>query len=472
MSFEEHIRRNLNNHHSEVDTDALWNSIKDDIPTEKEDKRRRFLFFFTLISVSLGSIFILSQGDLDDPTYLSTKVEITTPSISSIEKYIDNVDTDAILSITKNTKKKRNLSQSKEFNKPLVKRSSTSKIKKANNSSSTIHKPTIVSSSNLNHSIPTDIQNQKFIEVLKDQIRTILPKQKEEELNIFAAELHQAEMIQASLLPEIAIEELEVPEVEDLEYEETEEIRAAFDDERDTKFTFGFSLGSGKVNNTFSPNFPSQREYVDKLNRLQKSSYYIDYSFDLMMAHKSGVYLKSGFLVQKNKTVFNPNSTLVEEVIQNQIPNLNVTGTVYALENGNQNEREETQEPVTTVMTSVYSRPQSLKSKSLTQTNYALPIILGYQFGKGNFKIGVETGVMVNLFSKIKGNINTPYKEQWGINLQQGLSLSYDITPEIALNLAGQYRFTPSSVTESKASYSLKQKSYGINLGLKFNISE
>ena len=34
--FEDHINKKLKNHASSVDTDALWNSIADDIPKEKE----------------------------------------------------------------------------------------------------------------------------------------------------------------------------------------------------------------------------------------------------------------------------------------------------------------------------------------------------------------------------------------------------------------------------------------------------
>lgn len=91
--FEDHIKNRLKNHRSPVDTDALWNSISEDIPKGEERKKRGLFFLFIFgLGITGGIIFIYSNPSYQKElaTYFHTNAH-TLPLAEDIY-YENNVD--------------------------------------------------------------------------------------------------------------------------------------------------------------------------------------------------------------------------------------------------------------------------------------------------------------------------------------------------------------------------------------------
>jgi hypothetical protein len=115
-----------------------------------------------------------------------------------------------------------------------------------------------------------------------------------------------------------------------------------------------------------------------------------------------------------------------------------------------------------------------------------IPVIIGYEFGKGSLKFGINTGVIVNVKHGFEGAVydssltaininketNNIYKTNIGLGLYAGFRIAKDLNDKTQLFVEPHFRYNLSNMTTPNTSFNQKINVTGVNIGLRIKIKD
>ena len=115
-----------------------------------------------------------------------------------------------------------------------------------------------------------------------------------------------------------------------------------------------------------------------------------------------------------------------------------------------------------------------------------IPVIIGYEFGKGSLKFGVNAGVIVNVKHGFEGAVydssltaitinketNNVYKTNIGLGLYAGFRIAKDLNDKTQLFVEPHFRYNLSNMTTPNTSFNQKINVTGVNVGLRIKIKD
>ncbi len=145
--------------------------------------------------------------------------------------------------------------------------------------------------------------------------------------------------------------------------------------------------------------------------------------------------------------------------------------------------------PGDTVVVSDTSSLQTIGYKNLTYKNrfrsIDVPLLIGYQFGNEDIKIGINAGVIFNLSSWYQGVLmdstlavvpltksnDMVYKSKLGLGLYAGISVSKQLGEDMQIFFEPYFRYNLSNMTSTQSSFNQKFSLGGLSIGLRFNLN-
>ena len=115
-----------------------------------------------------------------------------------------------------------------------------------------------------------------------------------------------------------------------------------------------------------------------------------------------------------------------------------------------------------------------------------IPVVIGYEFGKGSLKFGINAGVIVNVKHGFEGAVydssltaininketNNVYKTNIGLGLYAGFRVAKDINDKTQLFIEPHFRYNLSNMTTPNTSFNQKINVTGVNIGLRIKIKD
>ncbi len=115
-----------------------------------------------------------------------------------------------------------------------------------------------------------------------------------------------------------------------------------------------------------------------------------------------------------------------------------------------------------------------------------IPVIIGYEFGKGSLKFGINAGVIFNMKHGFEGAVydssltaininketNNVYKTNIGLGLYAGFRIAKDINDKTQLFIEPHFRYNLSNMTTPNTSFNQKINVTGVNVGLRIKIKD
>lgn len=115
-----------------------------------------------------------------------------------------------------------------------------------------------------------------------------------------------------------------------------------------------------------------------------------------------------------------------------------------------------------------------------------IPVIIGYEFGKGSLKFGINAGVVFNIKHGFEGAVydssltaisinketNNVYKTNIGLGLYAGFRIAKNINDKTQLFVEPHFRYNLSNMTTPNTSFNQKINVTGVNLGLRIKIKD
>ncbi len=478
MSFEEHINRNLKNYQSDVDPNLIWENIASEIPSENEKKRRFFFIFLIFGALAFGTSHLSPDTIHGSSASLVINERV---SDSDNNKYIikgfqtfplrtkDNQF--EIINPTLSIQKQNNTLKSNTTKHNIVQ-----VIRQAPKADAS---PSYGNYLIENYSQTKKIPKQNTITAIEPEIINHNTKQKERE----TFELAAIDMVMAT------VEMKERREKKIVAQEDNGDTKESTNKNKKAEFFGGVTFGWGSTKNSISSKSPIGNSYANELSEINTRSFIKDYSADLQIRFPSGFFVKSGIIFQETSTKY-ISAEKEHTPYSGETPELDRTppspdediskGMTFSSKPKYQNSQGSNPKDTPSSYTSSGSSPLPLLSKQVS-----LPISVGYLFGKGKLKMGIETGLLINIvtkcdgdfyfpnrkFSKIEKNSASPYKKNQLLKFNNQISIVYDINDKISFNLSGNYRFNPFSITKKDASFVQKQQSGGASIGMMFNLS-
>ncbi len=462
MSFEEHIRNQLKNHSSEVDTNDLWNSIKNDVRYSEKKKKRRF-FFFIFFAALWGGMLTLLLFNSDHQIMIQNQSYTNNIHLSQLENqpttnYINNIPT---LHQTTHANTTPFISQTLEEQTSNVQPITT--IKEGTTFSGTkavektVFAPLLLSRKKQNSfsAIPIIyMQKQEPIskekiedkkEVLELEEETNQEEEKEEEEKIFA----ELKPFPYPPLGELLLEEEK--EEEHISKRNKRGIRTRkIGIELGFQFGFGYSTKKLKAKTLFFEN------YVKERNETETHTGTIELSGNIQFQTQSGLGIRTGIHFSRMTERFHYTSPL--DLLDIPIP-------------------AEASFPSFI--------PQKTK-KALNKIEFVdLPLIFSYRVGNKNFSTNFEAGGYFNLQTYTSGYMmhytgiyydygNTTtldtYKNNIAITTHTGISFNVKINPNVYFKVGGHLKYTPKSITSKYYPLEQRYTTYGIHTGIYYDL--
>jgi len=115
-----------------------------------------------------------------------------------------------------------------------------------------------------------------------------------------------------------------------------------------------------------------------------------------------------------------------------------------------------------------------------------IPVIIGYEFGKGSLKFGINAGVIVNVKHGFEGAVydssltaitvnketNNVYKTNIGLGLYAGFRIAKNLNEKTQLFVEPHFRYNLSNMTTPNTSFNQKINVTGVNIGLRIKIKD
>jgi hypothetical protein len=462
-NFEDHIKRKLKNHTSPVDTDALWNSISEDIPKEEERKKRGIFFLFLFgLGIAGGMMFIYSnlsyQGELAH--YFHKKTD--TPLLAEDIHYENNMNSrhDDMMPPNFGYHVFDNNIASKLVTSNRIESTQASFINTVIFSTLSIEKDEIREGNSTNTFTSKSIAHQieEPTTIAKEIIATVVQTNK----SLMPVDLLDAEVF--------AMDDETIEKIVIEEYKEEEEVEK---EKKKVKMAIGFTTGYSSSKSSFSTDLNKYEYYAIKRSNLEEHKNTMTLSGDFVLFFHNNIRFRTGveytritelFSYYKNKSSLSSSKNSPEESVTNSSFNTNSSG-----ENGNDDDT-----------LPLFTSTRQLEFQSTNQHHFIdIPLIVGYEVGKKKLSLLIETGLSVKIRVASKGylflldgnyaNLNTIepiFNRKINVASYTGLSLNYDLGKRTQLKLGGHFKYNPFSIT--KKNYPVKQKyrSTGIHIGI------
>jgi hypothetical protein len=113
-----------------------------------------------------------------------------------------------------------------------------------------------------------------------------------------------------------------------------------------------------------------------------------------------------------------------------------------------------------------------------------IPVLLGYQFGRGSVKVGINAGVIINATSWYEGVIldtslavvevpkgSQVFKNKLGLSLYTGVQITKELSKEMQLFVEPYYRHSLDHVTTGSLPYHQKFGTAGVLMGVRWSLN-
>lgn len=480
--FDKKVNNELSGHQSEVDIDALWGAIEpevDAINSEKKKRRRgAFWWFFgglLLLGMVAAGLFF-SKNDAADIAHLNTKnqtVEKTTNTdfdeneiATPIENTVNKVSKNEVKVADLNTEnatadieqkvisKPENLNQNKKTTFEEIDLNGKTEVLIAENQvalkekveQATVENPNSILADNSQLSV--DDKNQLFS----------LPINSMENIEGKTSDLTRTTLTK---------EEKQATEKEIREARAEAEAKKSAEKKFNAAISFygGVSLAN---RNLLSDGDSTNAELAQLRQNTEKSLETIQLGFLFNWQHeKTGLELTSGinYTQINEKFEYRNNQMTVDSIQGVEAFYRNVNGDTIAIMG---------MIPQTTTAT-IHKRHYN-KYRMID-----VPLLLGYRREFGNFSIGAQAGVFVNLNLQTSGRFfanetedididnEEIFKTNVGLSYYFGATIDYQLTKKWAISASPNFRYFPNSFSEASYGISQKYSLYGVNVGLRYS---
>ena len=135
--------------------------------------------------------------------------------------------------------------------------------------------------------------------------------------------------------------------------------------------------------------------------------------------------------------------------------------------------------------TEIFSDAEGSTVSSVKLTFYnqlywlSIPLTLGYEKNIGNVSFFGEGSVLFNIHQSYSGDLENPitggdqspiFKERSPLSLNLAAGVEYRLSPRISTSLEANYFLTPSSITKSEYGIEQRYRSYGLSLGVNYDL--
>ncbi len=445
--WEEHIRKNLINHPSDVNTEDLWNSIKDDLPERKSKKGSLLLLFvlFTLVSISYFSHSHISHHKLFQkkgssfvmfPSYhdLNFNYKNKYNYKNSRQSLLNNKKTKQFLALSFNDVSSRHLL----FN-----------IEKYNSYSN----PTSIKPLALNFENESSHLND--IDIAYAQL----------EIN----------------LPEV-LASIDINKEEDIEELSLDKKKLKKNNNSNWSFALGARGGFGISNSIFNSKLRSITFYADMREDKEESMHATEIGVDALFILKNKWVFRTGISSLNIKECFNYKTFSLEM----NSPSTNVeeleTRHNYIEESSHQQEAEE---EYNTYLNQSVMNEFSMTKQQINRYKYlSIPLTAAYLINDKNNKISLslEGGALLSLRTKVKGIIahsnrnyldlseNYVYSKNINVLPYASIGIHYNVNNRLHFNTNFYTTATLGSITSRHYALSQKQMVIGMNSGFYYII--
>ncbi|MFT5913313.1 MAG: opacity protein-like surface antigen [Paraglaciecola sp.] len=513
--FDKKVNDELSGHQSEVDIDALWGALEpevDAINAEKKKRRRAGLWWFfggfLLIGVGAMILFFnqneaVSIANFDNENKAIKQTTAATfnenKAVESVAKTVDDITKKEVAEANLNIKNtpsvisQNNISNSKnvipknQYSFNAEKLDASNNFEKSNNlnknQNSIQNKNAAAIGNDLNKKMDvlaqkntpifnekeskeeTDNQISKNNSAVFDNQR-LSPKDKNQLFQLPIDLLKNLDYAATELTREtLTNEEKSALEKEVEERMAKEEKRAQKKFNASANFYGGMSL----ANRNLTANGDSLTNELTQLRKkTEQNLETIQLGLQFNWQHKkTGLELTSGinYTQINEKFEYKVNEVTVDSIVGIEAFYRNVNGDTIAIMG---------MIPETTTA-NIHKRHFN-KYRMID-----IPILLGYRKRLGDFSIGAQAGVFVNLKLQTSGrffNNETQtididkadiFKTKVGLSYYLGATVDYHLTENWSVSAAPFVRHLPSNF--AKASYGLEQKYtlYGLNVGLRYS---
>ena len=113
-----------------------------------------------------------------------------------------------------------------------------------------------------------------------------------------------------------------------------------------------------------------------------------------------------------------------------------------------------------------------------------IPVLLGYQFGRGSVKVGINAGVILNVSSWYEGVIldsslavvpvkkgSQIYKSKVGMGLYTGILVTKELSNDMQVFVEPYYRHSLDNITSESLPYQQKFGTAGVNMGVRWSLN-
>ena len=113
-----------------------------------------------------------------------------------------------------------------------------------------------------------------------------------------------------------------------------------------------------------------------------------------------------------------------------------------------------------------------------------IPILLGYQFGRGSVKVGINAGVILNVSSWYEGVIldsslavvpvqkgSQVYKSKLGLGLYAGINITKELSNDMQLFVEPYYKHSIDNITSGSMPYQQKFGTAGVLMGVRWSLN-
>ena len=486
--FDDHARKEISTHETPLDTEALWGKVQADLQPKRK-KRFAWVWFSAssfLIAILLAGYFYANDGTTNSTlssVQMKNKKELTLSKESIDKNIIANTQTDKIKSTAKI---QENISPNPPNEKVTIldKKKTESKIKQArsqqfnantptaevmqqsktNVATTDLNKKTIKDSNSQNHpskilfaekiksksaidsntaTIVKSIENSKSIEEAKILIKNEDAKELKKEIATLSEINSAANKEEDNSDDEIKEEAKDIAESSEENFvlndnpEKEEEDNS--DDEIKLKKNFrvgiGFRAGIGSSITNLSANENGSDEFLRNLrNESETNLETIDLGIDILLKHKSGVYISTGldYVRATRKLNYNFEESKVDTILGIASISVNPITMDSTFNEG------------LVARTTINFRNKETYN-NLHMIN--IPIQLGASINYERWSFGIQGGALFNIVLNHKGEIfetedtfyhlktdsNNWFKDNLGMSFQGAVLIGYNFTDKFQI---------------------------------------
>lgn len=487
--------KKLNEYHSEVDPNDIWQAIEPEVDALNERrKKRRFFFFFLLtglLIMSGGAFYFFNGTSTSDQHVISKQYqeeaadgneEKPAPSTDSSQS-TDSKETgvqESAASSSNHTRKKTYSKNDRSFDHTPAPAVLTPEMAKL----PVTKKPIAVNNSPASTELTNDINNQP-IDTNADNHELLKLVENAENKTITSSDLKQQLLYQVMQLPTLLfktqgksnIDKFRLPEdfsplTIPSQTPETPERAGNPND----KLTFGLGLNAGlgyvKRNIDVKSTTPMATQLLNLRQATEKTLEAQQFGLQLFVRHKSGLTLSSGFnqVLITERFDFKNTTQNIQMVpgITHRITDIN--GIVHEIEG----EIPLTQ--TTAVTKKIYNKFRIQE----------IPVLVGFNRTKGKWDFGIKAGILANLSVKTSGQIledalsiinieerqDQIFKSNIGIGYMAGISIHRQLRPNLQVGFSSYYKNYAADFTVPGYSLSEKYQIFGGSIGLKYSINK